>query len=323
MCFTLSVKLTIKDQSMNINIFTLILSLCFLASCQSTRPINLEKDKTTDIDHKSERNKSSDSSSNPEVNKINDISSKLEGAKFKVWKEASFKGIRNELKEGEIITFKKVEAKELYDHSGYYYLGYIYSADNKMLFDEKYSLSDVGVIDFSGYKIDKRIDSAIVHSLRGVRYHGNPEVQDGFSSTYWKSTGGDNPTAIPVQDYKSTLTNKHDVAQIDSSGLYLSCISGNVYLSFSNKDNIYAADNEDITVTVFYPYSHGKKYASTAYGFTGVSLRVDSYIGRILLKEDAIKLEAYSHSNRNFTEITAYNNGLAEAYSRVKNNCSL
>lgn len=282
---------------MNIKNIMLLLTLSFLASCQSAGIINLVG------------------------NKENDISSKLEGAKFKVWKEASFKGIRDELKEGETITFKNVEAKELYDHSGYYYLGYIYSADGQKLFDEKYTLSDVGVIDFKEYKINKKIDSSVVSTSRGVRYHGNPEVNDGFSSTYWKSTGGDNPMAIPVRDYKSTSSNKHDVAQTDSSGLYLSCISGSVYLSFNDKDNIYAADNEDITVTIYYPYSQGKSYESRANGFTGVSLKVDSYIDRILLNEDAIKLEAYSHSNRNLTEITVYNNGLAEAYSRIKNNC--
>lgn len=286
---------------MSLKNITSLLTLILLASCQSSGIVNLVGNRTNKVD----------------------ISSKLEGTHHKVWKEVSFKGIRQELKEGEIITVRDVEANELYDHSGYYYLGYIYSADGQKLFDKKYSLSDVGVIDFKGYKFDKKIDPAVVSASRGVRYHGNTEVQSDFSSTYWKSTGGNAAMATPVIDYKSTLTNKHEVAQTDRSGLYLSCISGNVYLSFSNKDNIYAADNEDVTVTVFYPYAKGKDYESKAIGFTGVSLKVDAYIERILLKEDAIKLEAYSHSNRDFIEVTAYNNGLAEAYSRVKNNCSL
>lgn len=247
----------------------------------------------------------------------------LEGTQHKVWKEASFKGIRSELKEGELITFKSVEAKPLYNNSGYYYLGYIYSADGQRLFDKKYSLSDVGVLAFKGNKIDKSVNLEVVNSERGVRYHGNPEVDYGFSTAYWKSSGGDEPKAIPVRDYKSPSFNSHKVAENYWSGLHLNCIDGSVYVYFNNKDNIYAADNEKITVTVYFPYSEGKHYQSRAIGHTGVLLKVDSYIERILLEEDAIKLVAYSHVNRGVAELTAYNNGLAEAYARVNGICSV
>ncbi|AUL97448.1 hypothetical protein [Vibrio vulnificus] len=252
-----------------------------------------------------------------------DLSKELEGTQHKIWKEASFKGIRSELKEGEIITFKDVEAKPSYNNSEYYYIGYIYSDDGRLLFDQKYTLSDVGVIQFKGNKINKVVNPEVVNASRGIRYHGNSEVNDGFSSTYWKSSGGDAPKAMPVRDYKSSITGSHKIAENHWTGLRLSCISNNVYASFNNEKNIYAADNEDITVTVSFPYSEGKRYQSKSIGHTGVSLKVDPYIERILLKEDAIKLVAYSHANRSFTEVTAYNNGLAEAYARVKHNCPM
>ncbi|WP_318440374.1 hypothetical protein [Photobacterium leiognathi] len=286
---------------MKLNVITSIVVLGLLAGCQSTTTSN---------------------TSQPSIELI-DLSSELENSKHKVWKEASFKGIRSELKEGETIVFKEVEAKKSYNGTEYYYLGYIYSEDGQLLFDKKYTLSDVGVVKFKGNHIDKAVDPEVVSSSRGIRYHGIPDVNDGFSTTYWKRSGGGAPKAMPVRDYKSTTFGAHKVAQDHWTGLRLNCISNHVYASFSNKKNIYAADGEEITVTVSFPYSEGKQYTSRAIGHTGVSIKVDSYIERILLEEDAIKLEAYSHANHGFTEVTAYNNGLAEAYTRVKNSCAM
>lgn len=259
------------------------------------------------------------SNSTQQTTLLTDLSKELEGSQHKVWKEVSFKGIRSELKEGEVIIFKDVEARVLADKSDYFYLGHIYSADGQLLFDKKYSLGDVGVIKFKGNRIDKNIDPEVVNSLRGVRYHGSADAIYGYSSTYWVSTGGDSPNAMPVMDYKAP--GRHKVAENDRTGLRLNCISKSIYASFNNEKNIYAAVNEDITVTVFFPYSEGKRYQSNSIGHTGVSLKVDEYIERLILEEDAIKFVAYSQDNRNFTEVTAYNNGLAEAYTRVKNSC--
>ncbi|WP_413692091.1 hypothetical protein [Psychromonas sp. KJ10-2] len=290
---------------MKIQLLTAFMTVSLLVGCQSTGIQTTENIPSKNIPPKTP-----------------DLSLDLEGSKHRVWKEASFKGIRSELKEGEIIIFKDVESRALAGNSGYYYLGHIYSTDGQLLFDKKHALSDVGVINFKNNKIRKDINPEVVDSDRGVRYHGDATVHYGFSTTYWKTTGGGEPKAIPVRDYKSSSANIHKVAENDWRSLRLNCIAGNIYVGFSNDKNIYAADNEDITVTVFHPYSKGKEYSSKASGHTGVFLKVDDYIERILLEESAIKLVAFSHSNRNFTELTAYNNGLAEAYSRVKNNCT-
>jgi len=262
-------------------------------------------------------------SSAPENNipKGPDLSLVLEGTKHRVWKEAAYVGVRSELKEGEMIVFRDVVARPSYNSAEYFYLGHIYSTDGQLLFDKKYSLADVGVIDFKGYEITKGVDLEAVYSERGVRYHGNAILKGNFSTTYWKTTGGDDPRATPVRDYQGSPARPRKVAETQSSHLRLSCIGRDVYVGFSNDENIYAAINENITVTVLYPYSTGKIYLSKSDGHTGVSLQVDSYIERILLEESAIKLTAYSHSNRDFTRLTAYNNGLAEAYSRVRHNC--
>ncbi|MEZ9627430.1 hypothetical protein [Aliivibrio fischeri] len=286
---------------MKFSVIASMTALSLLAGCQSTTLSNTTKPTAPLVD----------------------LSNELEGSTHKVWKEVSFKGIRSELKDGEVIIFKDVVAKPSYNNSEYYYIGHIYSADNQLLFDKKYTLADVGVVKFKGNKIDKAINPDVVSSTRGIRYHGNSDVVEGFSSTYWKSSGGDTPRVMPVRDYKSSITGSHKIAENNWTGLRLTCISNSIYASFNNEKNIYAADNEDITVTVSFPYTEGKRYRSKAIGHTGVSLKVDPYIERILLEEDAIKFVAYSHANREFTEVTAYNNGLAEAYTRVKNNCSM
>jgi len=171
--------------------------------------------------------------------------------------------------------------------------------------------------------INKEVNGDVVNTTRGVRYHGDVITSfTGFSEDYWKTSGGAEPKAIQVRDFTLAIANKYDVAKTNDNGLRMSCFKENVYISFSNSNNIYAATGEDITVTVYSPYLEGRKYQSEAVAHTGVSLKVDAYIDRILLEDDAIKLQAYSHANRKFTEITAYNNGLSEAYTRVKNNCS-
>lgn len=249
----------------------------------------------------------------------NNLSSELEGTQHKIWKEAAYIKIRKELHEGEVIVFKNVEAKIKSD-GGYYYLGNIYSREGELLFDSKYSLPDVGVYKFEHNDIVKTVDREVINTNRGVIYHGVVTEKEHFSDVYWKSTGGESPEAIPVRDYKSKKI--HKVAERYTNGLHVSCVNKNVYIGFDNAKNIYAANGESIVVSVTYPYSSEKLYSSKSVGFTGVILKVDRYIERILLEEDAIKLSAFSKSNKRHTYLTSYNNGLAEAYSRVKSICS-
>ncbi|WP_351188634.1 hypothetical protein [Shewanella sp. TB4-MNA-CIBAN-0142] len=248
------------------------------------------------------------------------LSSTLEGTQHKIWREAAYKELRSELNEGEIVVFKNVEAKRKALGGGYFYLGDIYSLDGQNLFDKKYTLSDVGVINFKPYELNKSVNQKVVITTRGTIYHGSvTDEKNDYTSVYWKSTGGSLPNAIPVRDYKKS----HKIAEQYKTGLQVSCNGGAVYIGFNKNDYIYAANGEPITVKVYYPYSKGKDYLSKSVGFTGVFLKVDNHIERIILEEDAIKLLAYSKYNRGFTEITAYNNGLAEAYSRVKYSCKM
>ena len=247
------------------------------------------------------------------------LSQALEGTKYKIWKEASYVGIRSELQDGETIIFKNVEVKFDSSSNDYYYLGNIYSLDGHLLFDKKYTLNDVGVIEMK-WNINKEVNNDVIKATRGVRYHGDAVIKNSFSQTYWKTTGGNEPTATAVSNYISSFGN--EVAKTKKNGVRMRCFTGNIYISFDNR-KIYAATGEDITVTVYSPYSKKKDYQSQAIGNTGVSLKVDKYIDRILLEDDAIKLRAFSHANQKFASVTAYNNGLTEAYTRVKNNCSL
>ena len=296
---------------MHIKLTTLILTTVLLFGCQTTTsriaPIQLV---LSSID---ENSTSKTAPIQP------DISSELEDTKHKVWKEASYKGIRSELKEGEIIIFKNVEAKISSDGS-YYYLGDIYSIDNQKLFDTKYSLGDIGIFKYN-HTIDRTVNPDAVISSRGVQYHGVVTSKNGFSDTYWKTTGGDSPKATPVRDFRSKLFSTHKVAETENNGLNLYCLKGGVEMTFSG--DIFAAQGENSTVTVYYPYSKGKEYSTKSVGHNSVWLTIDEYIERILLEEDAIKLVAYSHVNGGLIENTSYINGLAEAYSRVKSNCSL
>jgi len=293
---------------MNIKLSTSIITTILLAACQTTAP-NIGATEA-----------SKQKSTPPKASIQPDLSSKLENTKHKVWKEASYKGIRSELKEGEIIIFKNVEAKKSSD-GGYYYLGDIYSEDNQKLFDKKYGLSDVGVVKSKRQSIDKNINPDTINSTRGLKYHGVVTLNNGFSETYWKSTAGGSPKSTPVRDYRNKYSDTHKVAETVDNGLRLHCLNGSVHLAFSG--DIFAAQGETTTVSIYYPYSKGKDYSTKAVGHNSIWLTIDKYIERILIEEDAIKLVAYSNINGNFIENTSYNNGLAEAYSRVKSNCAL
>ncbi|MCY9855301.1 hypothetical protein [Vibrio mediterranei] len=243
---------------------------------------------------------------------------KLEGSTHKIWKEASTLSLRNELVEGETITFKDVEAKHYSTDT--LYLGHIYSSDGQMLFEDKYTLRDVGVYDFSEH-LNKSIDKSKTAKTRGIAYHGDDVFIDStFSQPRWKTSGGATPKATPIRDYKSF---SGDVKKDEEykSGLYMTCINKNIYLSFHDQYNTYAANGEDITVSVYYPYSKAKHYETTSLGYNGAGVKVDNYIERILLNEDAIKLSAFSHANKGMIWKTAYNNGMAEAYTRLKTLC--
>lgn len=260
--------------------------------------------------------------STPRVN----LSHKLEGSQHKVWKEAAYLNLRNELKDGEIIIFKNVESRWASRLSDYQYFGDIYSLDGQKLFNQKYELYGVGVIAHKGHEIIKTISPDVINSTRGIQYHGNTFADKGRTVYFWKTNGGDAPKALPMIKsnlYSDFLYQSDQDERLDTSGLFIGCSSGDVYLSLNNPENIFAAVGESITITVYYPYNVGKKYTSKAISHTGFLLRVDDYLERILLEEDAIKLEAYSQSNKQFSQVTAYNNGLAEAYMRVKNNCRL
>ena len=248
-----------------------------------------------------------------------DMNNKFENTQHKVWKEVSYKGIKNNLKEGEVIIFKNVEIISR-PNGSFYYLGDIYSIDNQKLFDEKYTLSDIGVINSKRY-IDKTVNSAAVMATRGIQYHGISISKNGFSDTYWKTMGGESPKAIPVRDFRSNSPGKNKVAETFNNGLYLHCVDGQVHMEFSS-DDFFAAKGESTTVTVYYPYSKGKEYPTETLGYKSVWLTIDNYIERILIEEDAINLVAYSHDNHKFINNTSYNNGLSEAYTRIKRNCS-
>lgn len=298
---------------------TLGVSFGLLLGCQSTNHYHSEKDEGLNKTQAPIFTPPADSYYSIETDPEN-ISVNLEGSKHKVWKAIAYVGVANELKDGEVILFKNVEAKRKHD-GGFYYLGNVYSLDGQLLFEKKYSLSDVGVVEFNQDNIVKTVDNKVVNTTRGVVFHGNVDEKKGFSETYWKSNGGDTPKAIPVRDYVGRTEKR--VAERYFNGLQITCISGAVYIGFDNEENIYAANGESTVITVTYPYSSGKLYPSKSVGFTGVSLKVDPYIERILLEEDAIQLSAFSNFNKKRTWLTTYNNGLAEAYSRVKNLCTM
>ena len=250
------------------------------------------------------------------------IAYKLEGKKYRVWKEAALLKIRNELLEGEYIVFKNVQAQYSSFYNRYLYLGDAYSLEGKKLFGQQYSLADLGVIKFKA-TIDKNVDDNVVTETRGIYQHGQISHKPEFTGrSYWKTNGGADPSAIPfTQTNLKILPDLSHREQEDPSGLRISCINQEMLLWFDSQQ-IYSAVDESVTVTVFAPYKEGRVYKSTSLGHKGVWLPVDSYMDDVLRNSEAIKLSAFSNANHRVVEITAFNNGLSEAYARVKNICN-
>lgn len=276
----------------------LVSSIAAIASlgCSST---------STNITHEKESNT---------ISKLEKEVKDLEGSSKKIWIYAAYRKIRNSLEDGETITFKNVTVSP---HGGI--LADIYSSDGHKLFDEKYHPSDVGVITET---LNKAINDSKVTQTRGTLEHGTYFAGKESFTTFWKSTGGSKAEAVLNTHSYFAMVGK-DKIKIANKPVILSCLSSGVHLSMFDHGSIYAATNEDVTVFINYPSSADPLiYSTTSNGNSGFTMPVDKTLADVLVNEDAISITAISSANKKIIDRVVYNNGTAEAFTRVKNLCN-
>lgn len=115
---------------------------------------------------------------------INGVTAKsLEGKKYQVFLGSAYLGVRDQLKDGEVLTLKDVVFEPSSYDQGYFKAHYL-DSKGAPIFADYYSLSDVGLLDSRMMAIDTTVSDEKVNQGRGEVLHGKTPDQTGEYMTY-------------------------------------------------------------------------------------------------------------------------------------------
>ncbi len=248
---------------------------------------------------------------------INGVTAKsLEGKKYQVFIGAAFLGIRDQLKDGEILTLKDVVYEPASDGHGYFKAHFLDSRGSQV-FSDYYSFSDVGLLDNRIRTIQTSISEEKVNQNRGMLLHGKTPKQAGERSTYLYSStaNGDKARAYPV----SLSENDESPKQL-YRGLSFSCNKGKMsgVITFSEP---FIALTEGATLEFSFPNRVKISVRGEAIDSESVFFSIPNKLETKLINEEAGEVWVNPDVN-NPARFPWLNNGMSEAYVRVKRNCN-
>ncbi|WP_429108588.1 hypothetical protein [Aeromonas media] len=248
---------------------------------------------------------------------INGVTAKsLEGKEYQVFLGAAYLGVRDQLKDGEVLTLKDVKlVPSSYDHG--YFQAHFLDASGAQLFTDYYSLSDVGLLDSRLMAIETSVSEGKVNQGRGEMLHGKTPEQAGKDSTYlyMSTSNGEKVRAYPVSLIKGDSKPKPL-----SYGLSFSCSKGQMYgvASFSEP---FIALNEGAKLKFSFPGQVNITVRGEAIDSESVFFSIPQKLEKKLINAEAGEL--WVHPDANGPERFPWrNNGMAEAYTRVKRHCN-
>lgn len=250
-------------------------------------------------------------------NSINGVTAEsLEGKKYQVFIGSAFLGIRDQLKDGEMLTLKDVVYEPTIDGHGYFKAHYLDSKGSQ-IFPDYYSFSDVGLLDNRLRTIQTSISEEKVNQNRGVLLHGKTPKLAGEPSTYLYSStsNGDKARAYPV-----SLSEGDESPKRLYSGLSFSCSKGKMsgVITFSEP---FIALTEGATLEFSFPNRVKISVRGEAIDSESVFFSIPNKLEAKLISEDAG--EVWVHPDVNSpARFPWLNNGMSEAYARVKKICN-
>ena len=248
---------------------------------------------------------------------INGVTAKsLEGKKYQVFLGAAYLGVRDQLKDGEMLTLKDVELKPSpYDRG--YFRAHFLDTSGAQLFTEYYALADVGLLDSRLMEIDTSVTEEKVNQGRGEVLHGKTPEQAGVDSTYlyMSTSNGDKVRAFAVSLNKGTSKDN----QL-SSGLSFSCSKGKMY-GVASISEPFIALNEGANLKFSFPGKVNITVRGEAIDSESVFFSIPQKLENQLVKAEAGELWVHPDANGP-ARFPWRNNGMAEAYTRVKRHCN-
>ena len=264
------------------------------------RPVNLISDKTH---------------TNSVIKQINGITpTSLEGNKYNIFKYMTYLGIRSEFYDNELVTIKNVEIIDKHNSKPYFIFDVFDSKNNKIL-NEKYTFSDLGIIDNPFFVFDLKVDPSKIKKERGELKHGKINNNE-YSSTIFVSTGGAEPRADSMTYYTSSKKIKKN----NYRSLSFSCYNKSVYMT-AKQDDVFAANNEKLNIYLNFPNKVEIKTVGTTINYRNVFFKINKKVEKQLLSKKAFSIRAYPVANQSVFIQSWKSNGLAEAYSRVRFLC--
>ena len=248
---------------------------------------------------------------------LNGITAKsLEGRKYQVFLGAAYAGIRDQLKDGEVLTLKDVVFEQAAYGQGYYKAHYLDSRGSQ-IFADYYALSDVGLLDSRMMAIDTTVSDEKVNQGRGEVLHGKTPDQTGEYMTYLylSTSNGDSARAYPV-----SLQKGQSKAKSLGHGLSFSCRKGQVF-GVATFTEPFIAINEGAELKFSFPNRVKMSVRGEAIDSESVFFAIPRKLEKMLTSSEAGEL--WVHPDANGPERSSWrNNGLSEAYMRVKRHCS-
>lgn len=288
-------------------VIVLFVSGCNSTPAEMTRPS--EKPRTLDVTTIAEK---------PIVDQEEEINgvtaNSLEDKSYRVFLGAAYVGLRDQLKDGEMLTLKDVELV----NAGYgrsYFKSHFLDSKGSQLFTEYYSLKDVGLLDSRFMEIDVSISKNKVTQNRGEVLHGKVSSKvNEITSLYVSVSNGDTARAYPVNIFKSK-----GQAKPSDYGMSFSCSGGQVFgvLSLSEP---FIALNEGSDVKFSFPDLAMTTVRGKAIDYKSVLFPISGQLELYLIHKQAGELWVYPDANSP-VRFGWLNNGMSEAYSRVKYHC--
>lgn len=247
---------------------------------------------------------------------INGITAQsLEGKKYQVFLGAAYIGVREQLKDGETLILKDVVLEPTSSGHGYFKAHFLDSKGSQ-LFSDYYALSDVGLLDSRLMTIETSVSNKNMNQGRGEMLHGKTPERTGelMTSLYVSTSNGDTVRAYPVSLYQGDSKPKSL-----SYGLSFSCHKGKMY-SVASFSEPFIAMNEGAELKFSFPRRLKMSVRGEAIDSASVFFSIPQNLEKALVSSEAGELWVHPDANGP-SRLSWRNNGLSEAYMRVKHHC--
>lgn len=250
-----------------------------------------------------------------ETDSINGVTAKdLEGKKYRIFIGKAYVGIRDQLKDNEVVTLKDVALQRFPSGDGYFKAHYV-DSNGDQIFSDYYGLNDVGILDSRVMSIDTSISNSKISAARGAILHGKKfgEAKSDITYMYESVSNGSEVVAYPVR----FAFNKIEPL---NHGLSFSCKNGSMYGVMTYLESFIAL-NENAKVEFSFPENRKENVGAISVSYDSVLFKVSEPLEKYLLNSEAGEAWIVPEANSP-VRLSWLVNGMNEAYLRVKNGCA-